>query len=381
MRGEVRYSRTNRNCSHFEDVPASVPATHSELFRHSSYRIFSNPFIGGTVSRDLTMHSLAPVTSVLDMKDPSNPSQNAPFTLSAESAGLLMVRPSSGGPVQHPLKRFGFPHLSYPSNPYLLTPYDGVYAVGDNNLDVNNNPKPDNQCHVEDVQSPVADYLSQAEVAPIKLYLCNHTVGASASARSGCSGGYKAEFEAREKIIAGNTEDGTASIYLVDNTSPLFLSPQGDFKVAVGTSASLHAGESVVFYPGTEFPEGCEVAAYIQPFPSGTGCSNVLNRQANKGDETISVISNGGQLSESSPAAVVAENVQIYPNPAKSNIKVKNYSGSESSELLIYNLSGQIVQKSMLNNEAENSLELNQLENGIYFLRVDGKNFKLIISK
>jgi hypothetical protein len=80
----------------------------------------------------------------------------------------MNVRSSSGGLVQHPDKRFGFPHLSYPSNPYLITPYDGVYAVGTNNVDVNNNPKPDNQWHVEDVQGPVADYLSKYKVRSTK---------------------------------------------------------------------------------------------------------------------------------------------------------------------------------------------------------------------
>jgi len=343
-----------------------------------AYQHYSS--VGGTSSHDPTMHSFAPVSSVLDLRNPST-GQNQPFTASAVGLGLMNVRSSSSGLVQEQFKRFGFPHLAYPSNHYQVTPYDGVYAVGTNNVDFNSNPKPDNQCHVEDVQAPVADYLSQTEVAPIKLYLSNQTVGASAYNFSGYTGGYKAEFEAREKIITGNSYNGSNTIYDLESTQP-FLTPQGDFKVAVAVSASLHAGVSIELYSGTEFPQGSEVAVYIQAYPSTSGCNNVLGRQAmTHNNQTVPVISDGIKNQNDVSIPIVAENVQIYPNPANARVVIKNYSANEFSQATIYDIGGKVVHKAELINGQENAVDLKSLENGIYILRIESKSFKLIIDK
>ena len=365
--------------TNFKDVPASVQATHNELFRHSAYGIFSLPFIGGTVDRDLTMHGLAPVTSVLDMKDPSNPSQNAPFTTSPVSANLMNVRSSSSGLVQEQFKRFGFPHLAYPSNPYLLTPYDGVYVVGDNNFDVNSNPKPDNQCHVEDIQAPVADYLSQIEVAPEELFLSNHTIGNSASAWSSYSGGYVAEFEARKTIKAGRTHDGTNSIYDL-MTLPTYITPEGDLKVAVHTKAILHAGAEVALYPGTEIPQGAEAALYIAFFPSGSCSTNVLQRTAPpRNYETVPL--SQGALPEQEEITIENKGIEVYPNPAANELNVLHYSEAPTSLLEVYDLSGKILLQEQIKNNATQQIDFNRLENGIYLMRIAGSNFKLIVNK
>ncbi len=366
--------------TNFEDVPASVQASHKILARTSAYQFFNGQPFHGSFSMDPTMHGLAPVTSVLDMKDPSNPSQNAPFTTSPVSAGLMKTHKVGSSIVQHADKRFGFPHLSYPSNPYLLTPYDGVYAVGTNNVDVNNNPKPDNQCHVEDVQAPVADYLSQTEVAPEKLFLSNQTVGGSASAWANYSGGYIAEFEAREKIIAGNTINGTISLYEVDNFKRYLTAP-GDFKVAVNTKAIIHAGQSVEFYPGTEIPQGAELAAYIDFFSASSACTtNVLSRK--RPPRSYAAIPATDSDKEPTPDQVTElQNIEVYPNPVKDDLTVINHSGEEHSDLMIYDISGKLLISQEISNNKQESLDLHRLENGIYLMKVEDKIFKLILSK
>ena len=364
--------------TNFEDVPASVQASHKILARTSAYQFFNGQPFHGSFSMDPTMHGLAPVTSVLDMKDPSNPSQNAPFTTSPVSAGLMNTHKVGSTIIQEQFKRFGFPHLSYPSNPYLLTPYDGVYAVGDNNFDVNNNAKPDNQCHVEDVQAPVADYLSQTEVAQEELYLSNQTIGGSASDFSGYTSGYIAEFEARTIIKAGRTHDGTNSIYDL-MALPLYLTPAGDLKVAVNTKAILHAGEEVALYPGTEIPQGAEADLYIDFFPSGSCTTNVLQRTApTRGYETV-------PLTQQPPPEqdVVIENkgIEVFPNPAANELNVLHYNEAPTSVLEIYDLSGKKLLQKEIQNNARQTIDFNLLENGIYLMRIADKNFKLIVNK
>ena len=362
--------------ANFDESPASVVATQNELHRGSAYQHYSS--VGGTSSHDPTMHSFAPVSSVLDLRNPST-GQNQPFTASAVGLGLMNVRSSSSGLVQHPDKRFGFPHLAYPSNHYQVTPYDGVYAVGTNNLDLNNNTKPDNQCHVEDVQAPVADYLSQTEVAPEEMFLSNQTIGGTASAWSGYLGGYVAEFEARNKIIIGRTLDGFASIYDFSNTQP-YLTAGGDLKVAVNTKAIIHAGQSVELYPGTEIPQGAEAALYIDFFPNGSCTANVLQRSAPpRGFETVPL--NTSSLPTEETKFVESKGIKIYPNPANNELNVVYSNTGTSSMAEVYDLSGKLLLRQVLQNNAAEKIDLNSISNGIYLLRISDTNFKLIVNK
>jgi hypothetical protein len=363
----------------FEDVPASVVATQNILFRSSAYQYYGQFPFGGAVTLDANMHGIAPVTSVLDLKDPNNPSLPAPFTLSAESAGLLMIRHPGSGLVQHPQKRFGFPHLSYSSNPYLVTPYDAVYSVGTNNIDVNSNVKPDNQCHVEDVQAPVADYLSQVEVAPELLFMSNQTIGQSASAGPNYMGGYIAEFEARNTIVAGKTSDGTSNIYELYNNLN-WLTPNGDLKVAIGTKAIIHAGNSVELYPGFEVPQGADAALYIDFFGQSPACTtNVLQRNSSSHNYgTVPLIAEDIGKKD---IVIMQSGIEIYPNPVKDQITIANYEHHENSQLQIFDLGGKLVFEREITGNGKQSLELSTLQNGIYLMQIHDKKFKLIVSK
>jgi hypothetical protein len=282
--------------------------------------------------------------------------------------------------VQHPDKRFGFPHLSYPSNPYLITPYDGVYAVGTNNVDVNNNPKPDNQWHVEDVQGPVADYLSQTEVAPEDLFLSNQTIGSSAAMFSGYAGGYIAEFEARNSIICGNTSNGTISLYEIKNFQR-YLTPPGNLQVAINTKAIIHAGVEVALYPGTEIPQGAEAALYIDFFSPGTCNTNVLQRAASAQQAFETVPMTHEELPETITIPIEHKGIEVYPNPVASQLNVLRHSEDPSSMVQIYDLSGKLILEETIENNSRQTIDFNRLENGIYLMKISGSNFKLIVNK
>ncbi|MEL1247146.1 T9SS type A sorting domain-containing protein [Flavobacterium helocola] len=67
--------------------------------------------------------------------------------------------------------------------------------------------------------------------------------------------------------------------------------------------------------------------------------------------------------------------VSIYPNPAQDFIMVKN-NFTENQAVVIYNVAGQTIIKQEIN-QNENSLDVSQLANGIYFVHLPESNTTL----
>lgn len=383
--------------TNYDDAPASTLSAQNEFYNGSAYPFYNNWFAGNSfASHDPKLHSFSPSISTLDLRNPSSSQPYSYFTrLDNASGGLNLLNINKNTVnvlTEHPSKRFGFPYLSYPSNHYQVTPFDAVYAIGINNGTYSDGitPKPDNQMHNEDPQEFIGDYLARVEVAPTDLFLSSQTVGASASTYGGYTGGYTAEFEARSKIIAGSTDNSGSNIYsLYGNLN--FLTPNSDFKVAVGSKAILHSGDFVELLPGVEIPVGAELDAYIQPY----NCDNLLfrvNNGAGKGENS----GNGSNLPDlgfnyeepiNKTAGKKINSFLLYPNPNSGAFTYVNVCDKEelTSTLLICNISGCVVYSSLIYNNTPIDLNLSQLGTGIYFVKVMNKNssdnFKLNIVK
>lgn len=290
-------------------------------------------------------------------------------------------------------KRFGFPHLSYPTNHYQITPFDGVYGIGINNAITtacsNNIPfaKPDNQFHNEDPQKFIGDYLARTEVAPTDLFLTNLTIGSSAVINNVFVGNYTAEFEARNKIIAGKTDiTGNFNIYSLYNNQN-FLQANNDFNVAPTCKLIMHSGEFVEFLPGFEVPLGAELDAYIQAY----NCNDLLyrvNSNANNNPPKHNLPNLGFNYDEplnKNPNKKI-NSFLLYPNPNNGNFTCVNVvDGEQTSHLYVYDVTGKLVHSQVINNNAPFDLNLNQFNSGLYLVRVINKNssdnFKLNINK
>ena len=366
--------------NNYDDAPASALSAHLELYSTSAYPFYNN-FLAGNAHawRDPSLHAFAPTISALDLRNPNTGNPVSNFT-DPVGLGLMNINNNSSQPDL----RFGFPYLTYPLNHYQVTPYDAVFAIGINNgTDVNNNPRPDNQFHIEDPQTMMGDYLARVEVAPEELFMSNQTVGSSASTYPGYTSGYKAEFEARNKIIAGKTDfTGAINIYAL-YSNPNYLTPNGDFKVSIGAKAIMHSGEFVEFLPGTEVPIGAELDAFVQPF----ACPNLLFRTSNppptNNNHTYSsIMANGiGFDTDKAQDAIQFNNLQVYPNPNNGIFNIINNNESPSSEVLIFDFTGKQVNKSSIPNKQVSELDIKNLENGMYLLTIDNQKFKLIIAK
>jgi hypothetical protein len=78
-------------------------------------------------------------------------------------------------------------------------------------------------------------------------------------------------------------------------------------------------------------------------------------------------------------AAHVAGFMTVYPNPASNaiNISYNNHSYLNETELHIVNLKGQVVRSTRLN-ETEQTLDISELESGVYFVRLFNSQENLV---
>lgn len=74
--------------------------------------------------------------------------------------------------------------------------------------------------------------------------------------------------------------------------------------------------------------------------------------------------------------ATTDSNIELYPNPANKNMVVK-FKESNSKDITIYSLNGKkVLQQKLFSNE---SIDVSTLENGMYFLQLDGKAAKFVV--
>jgi hypothetical protein len=61
----------------------------------------------------------------------------------------------------------------------------------------------------------------------------------------------------------------------------------------------------------------------------------------------------------------------VYPNPTSGFVTIQNKNNTNLKNVEIYNSAGQLIQKFNLNNNTKNaSLDMSQLVNGTYVLKV-----------
>jgi hypothetical protein len=361
--------------ANLDDAPASCLDSHHQLYNNSVFSNYSTWFSSGSsgASCDSKLHGLAPTASVLDLKT----QPNGLFT-SPDGNGLLARSNGASGVIYHPQKRLGFPHL-ISSTPHALTPFDGIYAIGTNNgMDVNSIPRPDNQYHVDDPQDMIGSYLANVEVAPVNLFLSNGTIGDNANAWSGYTGGYTAEYEARDRIIAGKfAADGSTNIYsMYSNVN--YLTPNDDLIVASGTTVKLHCGTQVDLMPGFVLENGANLEVYIQPYE--TSCPNNLSKPT----PNYQTLAAGSAPVTPPPKTMQKAKDQslfkLYPNPSSERIVVVNPSDQPDTQVDIYDLTGKQVRSSIIENNREQEVQLGGLQNGIYLMQIDNRKIKLIIN-
>ena len=81
-----------------------------------------------------------------------------------------------------------------------------------------------------------------------------------------------------------------------------------------------------------------------------------------------------GRSNSSKESIILAEEVQIYPNPAKNSISV-NLRDQKMKQYLITNMMGQTVSQGKISNE---KIDISTLENGVYFIQFSSDKKQII---
>ena len=357
-----------------DDVPASTQPYHKDLRKFSAYSFYNNWFAGNAFAHnDSSLHSFAPTVSCLDLRDANTGQPVSNFT-SPASLNLMKINPTTFQPDV----RYGFPFLSY-SNPFPVTPYHGVYAIGKNNgTYMDGTPKPGNQYHVEDPQSMIGDYLARIEVAPETLFLSNRTVGTNIVTSFGY---YPAEFEARKMILVGKNDDtGVNSIYS-KYANQNYLTPDGDFTVNEKAKVIVHAGNQIEFLPGTNVVLNGELSAYIDMYD----CDNKLYRSGGPTENTLpgymaptNTSYEAMQHAKGKAVQTVTEEAtfSVYPNPNNGVFTLEtNVPGTLTVNVV--NAIGETITRLTVE-ELRTVIDLRSVPKGIYLLDISNGSTKTV---
>lgn len=76
-----------------------------------------------------------------------------------------------------------------------------------------------------------------------------------------------------------------------------------------------------------------------------------------------------------SASQIAQERLLIYPNPTNENIKIEGF--KKGNKIQLYNLNGSFISEFIVESDVVN-LELNNLNSGIYLIKYNGVNYKLI---
>lgn len=164
---------------------------------------------------NLNQHGFCPTVSGLDLHYPGQntlprlPNVNYQIPGNVSTGMGLMKQNNYLTPPNSPHNDFGYPHITFSNNHYDYTPFDAIWAHGDN-LNITNYDA--NTMHVEDPTPYIGEFLSE-EIAPHNLYLSKRTIQAENYFCGDVlySEKYYADFEARNSVLAGNQ-----TIYLHD---------------------------------------------------------------------------------------------------------------------------------------------------------------------
>ena len=70
--------------------------------------------------------------------------------------------------------------------------------------------------------------------------------------------------------------------------------------------------------------------------------------------------------------------LQIYPNPANNQLRIKNYELRENTDIQIFDIVGKLLQSKIVNLQSEIILDVSHLSSGLYFLKIDNTMVKFV---
>ncbi len=86
-------------------------------------------------------------------------------------------------------------------------------------------------------------------------------------------------------------------------------------------------------------------------------------------------------LSSGITGASLENSVSFYPNPAINNVTIKTSGSEKMNNIKVYDVLGKLLINQNLNNEDRSSLNVSELEKGIYYLEITSENNTSVVKK
>jgi hypothetical protein len=342
------------------------------------------------------LHGFAPTVSLLDLHQPGNNTipryPDVSLIPGNVSGGLyLMQRNKYNNVFDHsPHNDFGYPHLTFPTNHYDYTPYDAIWAAGDNFDQVRYN---DNMMHIEDPTPFTSEFIVE-EIAPATLYLSNRTIKGDfyTCGNTPKVEKYYADFEARNSVLAGNesiyqrlsnpTLQNSMIVYDRQRTAP------GDFIIDDGAVVDMAANNyngtsSITLGPGFSTKHGSIFRAHINyqipktcpPFGYASSRQANNNVPAVPEPDTRPIISTKtAKITALKNSEKTGKVIALYPNPTNSEIYYDTKSTADF-EYIIFDAIGKILQKG--NFSSHNAkINLSAYARGIYYITITSSDIR-----
>ena len=187
--------------------------------------------------------------------------------------------------------------------------------------------------------------------------------------RSVCGSGYYSLWTAAHYFrtmdlnlwVTGTVSETQSNCYSATQTITV---AGGDsiFTVMSGGSATLIAGQNILFLPGTTVFSGGYMHGYITD--SSQYCpslpATIVGAQLKNGDQSLQTVSG------------IQQKIIIYPNPVQDIFTVES-SGNESlliTGIEIFSMSGMRVYSKVFEGISKQSVSTDQFKSGIYFVRI-----------
>jgi hypothetical protein len=107
--------------------------------------------------------------------------------------------------------------------------------------------------------------------------------------------------------------------------------------------------------------------------------TNIVDTDSTNDNDTDTIVDGGDDNTTNDTTGINSieePKMTIYPNPADNKIYIRNANNS-TSKISIYRMDGAIVKRDQLLSD-DNSIEINELPNGLYLLRINNQTLKFI---
>lgn len=378
----------------YDEAPASTLPTHmllaSKLPLSSRNLFWASITFCNSVDWNNHQHGFSPTVSGLDLHTPGlNTLPRYPelsLVPGNVSGGLSLMRQNNyTNPFDpSPHRDFGYPHLTFPTNHYDYTPFDAIWAHGDN---ISITHYDDNTMHVEDATPHIGEFLVE-EIAPTTLYLSNRIIKGE---QYTCNGSvvkekYYADFEARNSVLAGDQ-----SIYehnFLQFNLPRYerqRTASGDFIINDGSVVTIRANNyngtsSLTLGAGFSAKAGSIFRAYVFTDPNMCGpfgaqrmaASNATppNTLAKESRPIISTKRGVTQNKNTNNKQTTAKIINLYPNPTSASVYVEMDDSRQTYFYIVKDIAGKELANGSLN-QLNAKIDLSKLARGVYFITIE----------